>query len=96
MCTSTNVLVQEANESMQEKSEIARLKAKIALEAEAGRRGMYGLASGTSRHDVISLRMERMGMLHGRLRDLIGDAEATHYLLDVMNQDYPPSASNVP
>ena len=81
---------------MQEKSEIARLKTQIALEAEAGRRGMYGLASGISRHDFISSRMERMGMLHECLGDLIGNAEATHYLLDVMNQEYPPSASNVP
>jgi len=81
---------------MQEKSEIARLKTQIALEAEAGRRGMYGLASGTSRHDFISSRMEQMGVLHSRLGDLIGNAEATHYLLDVMNQEYPPSASNVP
>ena len=72
---------------MQGESEIVRLKAQIALEAEAGRRGMYGFASGMSKHDFITSRMERMGMLHERLGDLIGSTEATHYLLDIMSQD---------
>jgi len=72
---------------MQGESEIVRLKVQIALEAEAGRIGIYGLASGISRHDFITSRMERMGMLHERLGDLIGSTEATHYLLDIMSQD---------
>jgi len=80
-------------EIMREESEIARLKAQITLETEAGWRGIYGLASGISKHDFITLRMERMGLLHGQLKDLIGNTEATYYLLDAMNQSSSSSAS---
>lgn len=80
---------------MQEKSEIAHVKRQIALEAEAAHRGMYGLALGTSRHDFISSRMDRMGILHERLGDLIGYTEATSYLLHVMDQECPSSVSNI-
>lgn len=83
----------KGEEMMQGESEIVRLKAQIAFEAEAGRRGMYGLASGVSRHDFITSRMERMGILHEHLGDLIGNTEATHYVLEIMSQDACPPAS---
>lgn len=86
----------KGEETMQGESEIVRLKAQIALEAEAGRRGMYGLASGVSRHDFITSRMERMGILHEQLGDLIGSGEATHYLLEIMSQNTFPPASGTP
>jgi hypothetical protein len=74
---------------MQKDSEIARLKAQIALEIEAGHRGMYGLALGMTKHDFISARMEHMGILHERLTDLIGRTEATGYLVQAMDDTTP-------
>ncbi|MBV9709226.1 MAG: hypothetical protein JO125_17665 [Chloroflexi bacterium] len=41
------------------KSEIARFREQLALEEEAARLGLYGLASGTARHDFILKRMEQ-------------------------------------
>ncbi|MBV9692037.1 MAG: hypothetical protein JO202_20270 [Ktedonobacteraceae bacterium] len=41
------------------KSEIARFREQQALEEEAARLGLYGLASGTARHDFIIARMEQ-------------------------------------
>ncbi len=54
-------------------SEVARLLAQINAEYEAAQRGLSGLACGTSRHDFITARMERMGQLHNQLQSLVGD-----------------------
>jgi hypothetical protein len=49
---------------------------------------MQGFALGTAKHAFISARMERMGLLHERLMDLIGSAEATGYLVQAMDEGY--------
>ncbi len=45
--------------SIYDNSEIARFRQQQALEEEAARLGLYGLASGTARHDGIIAKMER-------------------------------------
>ncbi len=40
-------------------SEIASLRERLALEEQSARLGLYGLASGTARHDFIIARMEQ-------------------------------------
>lgn len=71
---------------MQGYSEIRLLKEQIDAEAKAAQQGMYGLAQGVSRHQFITVRMERMGILHGRLESLIGSTEATQYLIETIDK----------
>jgi hypothetical protein len=73
-------------EKMQGYSEVTLLKAQIDTEAKAAQRGMCGLAQGVSRHQFITLRMERMGILHERLKSLIGGTEATQYLIETIDK----------
>ncbi len=54
-------------------SDVARILEQISLEYEAGKRGLSGLASGTSQHAYITWRMERMEELHQHLYTLIGE-----------------------
>ena len=55
------------------KSEVARLLAQIGMEYEAAQRGLTGLASGTSNHQFITARMERISDLHSSLQVLVGE-----------------------
>ena len=55
-------------------SEVARLLAQIRSEYEAARRGLSGLASGTTKHEFITTKMETMGKLQGELETIVGDA----------------------
>jgi len=54
-------------------SEVAKLLSQISAEYEAAQRGLTGLAYGTSKHEFITARMERMGQLHTELQSLVGD-----------------------
>lgn len=54
-------------------SEVAKLLSQISEEYEAAQRGLTGLAYGTSKHEFITARMERMGQLHTELQSLVGD-----------------------
>jgi hypothetical protein len=54
-------------------SEVARLLAQIGMEYEAAQRGLTGLASGTSNHQFITARMERISDLHTSLQVLVGE-----------------------
>jgi hypothetical protein len=54
-------------------SEVARLLSQISAEYEAAQRGLTGLAYGTSKHEFITAKMERMGQLHAELQSLVGD-----------------------
>lgn len=58
--------------SIQNKSEVAQLLAQISAEYEAGQRALTGLAQGTSQHDFITARMERMSNLHAELGKIAG------------------------
>lgn len=63
-------------------SEVAHLLAQISAEYEAAKLGLSGLSSGSSRHDIITARMERMCHLHQHLQRLIGEPQATRMLAD--------------
>lgn len=65
-------------------SEVTRLLNQIKAEYEAAQNGLYGLASGISRHTFITARMEHMSLLHTELRSLIGDA-ATVLVVEQLN-----------
>ncbi len=54
-------------------SEVARLLSQISMEYEAAQRGMGGLSSGMSKHEFITVRMERMGRLYNQLQTIAGD-----------------------
>ena len=54
-------------------SEVARLLSQISAEYEAAQRGLTGLAYGTSKHEFITAKMERMGQLQAELQSLVGD-----------------------
>jgi hypothetical protein len=56
-------------------SEIARIRQQIADEYQAAQLGLYGLAAGTSRHQFITARMERMGEAFTRLTELVGSPQ---------------------
>lgn len=58
---------------MAHSSEIRALLTQIEAEYQAGKLGLAGLSSGTSRHEIIEYRMTRMGELHTQLHGLIGD-----------------------
>lgn len=57
----------------EQKSEVARLLAQINNEYESACRGLSGLSQGSSQHEFITKRMERMAELHFQLRNLVGD-----------------------
>ena len=65
-------------------SEVARLLSQISAEYEAAQRGLTGLAYGTSKHEFITARMERMGLLHTQLQSLVGD-QAIAMVADQLN-----------
>jgi hypothetical protein len=67
----------------QHMSEVARIKAQIVAEYEAGKRGLEGLAEGTARHRFITQKTENMSRCHTRLVALVGEAHAGQILAEV-------------
>src|SRR5712692_6818932 len=61
---------------MQNLSEVAQLRQRIADEYLSAKLGLTGLAWGTSKHQVITARMENMGKSLTTLTELVGSAEA--------------------
>ncbi len=51
-------------EMSEAKSEVARLKRRIALEYEAAERGLFGFAEGSSKHQFITAQETRKGVYH--------------------------------
>ncbi len=70
--------------TQQNHSEIARLKAQIEAEIQAAQLALYGAALGTAQHQFITRRMERMGILHEELKELVGEEESVRLLVQVM------------
>lgn len=68
----------------EQRSEVARLLARISDEYEAAQRGLSGLAYGVSQHDFITARMENMGQLHSQLQTIVGDV-AIAMIADQLN-----------
>lgn len=67
-------------------SEIARLRKQIEYECEASWQALYGLASGSAQHEVISARLRHIDFCHERLSELIGDEGATSLVCEVFNE----------
>jgi hypothetical protein len=66
---------------MSSQSEVARIKAQIVAEYEAGKRGLEGLAE-TARHDFIRQKTENMSRCHTQLVALVGKAQANQFLVE--------------
>ena len=66
------------------RSEVARLRQRIAEEYEAAMCGLTGLASGSATHEFITRRMEQMGACHETLKQLVGEQEATRMLAETL------------
>jgi hypothetical protein len=58
------------------KSDVSRILKQIEQEYESSKRGLEGLASGTTRHDFIQQRAENIGQCHEHLSNLIGPEQA--------------------
>lgn len=66
------------------RSEVARLRQRIAQEYEAATRGLIGLAFGTAKHEFITKRMEQISTCHETLKQLVGEQEATRMLAETL------------
>ncbi len=67
-------------------SEVARLLSQIDAEYSSAQEALHGLASGSSRHDVISARMERIHRMSQHLIDTIGKEEAMPLIVAAMDR----------
>ena len=65
-------------------SEVAWLRGQIAAEYMAAKWGLSGLAYGTSRHDFITARLEKMGEGQKQLSVLVGEQQATALVADTL------------
>lgn len=64
------------------KSEVARLRQRIADEYEAAQLGLTGPAI-VSRHDFITARMQGIAQCHNELVKLVGEQEAMELIVEV-------------
>ena len=67
-------------------SEVARLRRQIESELEAMQRGMHGFALGSSRHQFIHKRMERVGSCQDKLIAVVGEDEADEIVYGIYCQ----------
>jgi hypothetical protein len=74
------------------KSEVARLLAKIQTEYESAELGLVGFAQGASQHRFLTAKLERIADLHIELRELVGD-EAMILVDNMLKQADPVSIS---
>lgn len=58
-------------DAQENRSDVARLRQRIAEEYEAATRGLSGLAYGTAKHEFITRRMEQMVACHETLKQLV-------------------------
>lgn len=66
------------------RSEIVRLRQRIAAEYVAAQQGLSGLASGISKHAFITHRMECISLYHSELQQLVGEDEATRMMAETL------------
>ncbi len=64
-------------------SEISRLLQQIESEYRGAWNGLSGLAE-MAKHQAITARMEHLGCLHERLREIVGE-DATRLVVEVLN-----------
>jgi len=63
-------------------SEIARLLQQIDLEYNAARAALTGPTRGTTQHEFITARMERLNFYHEELSQHVGTQEASRLLVE--------------
>lgn len=68
-------------------SDVARVKAQIEAEIQAAQWALSGASLGTAQHQFITRRMERMGILHEELKELVGEEEGVRLLVQVMDSN---------
>jgi hypothetical protein len=78
------IVVEGSKMTRYNQSEVARLKAQIEAEVQAAQWALYGTALGAAKHQFITSRMERMGILHEELKELVGEEEGIRLLIQVM------------
>ncbi len=71
---------QERNES-----DVARLRAQIDREIHAAWQGLYGVSQGYTKHEFITARYDRTGVLRNELGQLVGEDAAMQVVLNAMN-----------
>lgn len=71
---------------MSNESDVARLLETIDLEYQAAWNGLSGLAQGTSQHDFINAKLERMEDARQELEKLVGENEAARMVVEQMNK----------
>ncbi|HTI13164.1 MAG TPA: hypothetical protein VL461_01145 [Dictyobacter sp.] len=64
-------------------SEVARLRQQIADELVAMDRGFHAYAAGTSRHEFIRAKMERIGDQQDKLAQYVGQNDAEHMVCEL-------------
>jgi hypothetical protein len=72
---------------MGDQSEVARIRAQITAEQESAQRALHSIAYGTTQHQFITRRMERMGQLQGELETLVGEERATQITVQAMGAE---------
>ena len=66
------------------RSEVARMRQRIAEEYLAAQRELTGLCQGTAKHEFITARMEQIGACHETLKHLVGADEATRIMNETL------------
>ena len=67
-------------------SEVARLRRQIEMELVAAQRGMYGLATGSARHEFIRKRMDRVGTFQDELALKVGEEAANQLVYTIYTE----------
>jgi HAMP domain-containing protein len=70
-------------------SEVAYIRAQIQAEQESAHRALHSLAYGTAQHPFITARMERIGALHGALKEIVGEEQAAQILCETLEGQEP-------
>jgi hypothetical protein len=61
-------------------SDVARLRKQLNDECESARLGLQGLAAGTSKHEFLREKMNRLGQIASDLQKIVGPDEAIRIL----------------
>ena len=72
---------------MLERSELAQLLQEIDLQNEASYQALHGLAYGTSRHDFITRKMERIAALKAKLTPQVGEELAIQIMMQILEEE---------
>jgi hypothetical protein len=70
-------------------SEIARLKERLQLEANAVFQGFYGFAE-VARHQIIQQKLQCVGEAFEQLKQLMDEEEAAYFMLNALEQAQQP------